>query len=225
MTPRESDRFQELSYYCDTTALPLPFPLPERVFDVKPRVREWLSTVVRSIRGTVHRTAEITGPVIVEPGAVVASGAVIEGPALICRDAYIGRGYVRDHSVIGPGTKIGYCCEVTRTLILADSRAVHHVVVGDSVIGSQVNLGASSVLSALKVDRPVVEPAVEEITVTIGGRRVGTGQTKFGAVLGDRVQLPALTSIAPGTLIGPDVTLYPTDQLGGLYPSDARVRS
>ncbi|MDA2809621.1 hypothetical protein O4J56_03115 [Nocardiopsis sp. RSe5-2] len=218
------NQFLDLSYYCDTSGVPLPFPVPEAVFDVKAGVRDWLSTARRDLSGTVHPRAEVDGAVIVEPGAVVDSGAVITGPALICRGAYVGRGLVRDHAVIGPGSKIGYACEITRSLILAETRAMHFVFVGDSIIGSRVNVGSSSVLANLRVDRPVVEPAVDELFVTVSGVRVGTGQTKFGAVLGDRVQLPALTSVAPGTLIGPDVTIYPTGQLGGLYPTEARVR-
>ncbi|MEV2278370.1 hypothetical protein AB0I72_22560 [Nocardiopsis sp. NPDC049922] len=223
MSPNTS-RFLELAYYCDTASVPLPFPLPEAVFDVKARVHDWLGSACRALSGTVHPRAEVEGAVIVESGAVVDAGAVIIGPALICRDAYVGRGLVRDHTVIGPGSKVGYSCEITRSLILAETRAMHFVFVGDSVVGSHVNIGSSSVLSNLRVDRPVVEPAVDELFVTVGGTKVGTGQTKFGAVLGDRVQLPALTSVAPGTLVGPDVTLYPTDQLGGLYPTEARVR-
>ncbi|GAB3488857.1 LbetaH domain-containing protein [Nocardiopsis coralliicola] len=219
------NEFLDLSYYCDTQAVPLPFSLPGRVFDVKAAMAAWLATARRSLEGVVHPRAEIDGAVIVEPGATVDAGAVIIGPALICRGAYVGRGLVRDHTVIGPGSKVGYSCEIARSLILAESRAMHFVFIGDSIIGSQVNVGSSSVLANLRVDRPVVEPAVDELSVTVADAKVGTGQTKFGAVLGDRVQLPALTSVAPGTLIGPDVTIYPTDQLGGLYPSQARVKS
>ncbi|WP_431872754.1 hypothetical protein [Nocardiopsis eucommiae] len=205
--------------------MPLPFSLPPSIFDVKGTMTDWLSGARRSLSGSVHPSAEVEGPVIVEPGAFVDAGAVILGPALICQGAYVGRGLVRDHTVIGPGSKVGYACEITRSLVLADTRAMHFVFVGDSIIGSRVNIGSSSVLANLRVDRPVVEPAVDELAVTVGDVRIGTGQTKFGSVLGDRVQLPALTSVAPGTLIGPDVTIYPTDQLGGLYPSQARVRS
>ncbi|MFW5421028.1 hypothetical protein J0910_30900 [Nocardiopsis sp. CNT-189] len=226
MTPQhDSGQFLDLAYYCDTAGVPLPFPLPTTVFDVKAALTDWLTTARRSLAGTIHPRAEVDGTVIVEPGATVDAGAVITGPALICRGAYIGRGLVRDHTVIGPGSKIGYACEITRSLVLADTRAMHFVFIGDSIIGSQVNVGSSSVLANLRVDRPVVEPAVDELAVTVGDTRIGTGQTKFGAVLGDRVQLPALTSVAPGTLIGPDVTIYPTDQLGGLCPSQARVKS
>lgn len=226
MTPQHDHRqFLDLTYYCDTAGVPLPFALPSSVFDVKATMTDWFSTARRSLAGTVHPRAEVDGPVIVEPGATVDAGAVITGPALICRGAYIGRGLVRDHTVIGPGSKVGYACEIARSLVLADSRAMHFVFIGDSIIGSQVNVGSSSVLANLRVDRPVVEPAVDELFVTVADVKIGTGQTKFGAVLGDRVQLPALTSVAPGTLIGADVTLYPTDQLGGLYPSQARVKS
>ncbi|MFL1427908.1 MULTISPECIES: serine hydrolase [unclassified Nocardiopsis] len=102
-----NSHFLRLDYYCDTTGLPLPFPLPEDVFDVKARVRDRFGAAHRSLAGTVHPRAEIEGTVIVEAGAVVDAGAIVIGPALICSGAYIGRGLVRDHSVIGPGSRIG----------------------------------------------------------------------------------------------------------------------
>lgn len=219
--------FLDLDYYADLELSPLATTLRRcaTIFDVKPALRTWFGAARRSLKGAIHPSAEIDGIVIVEDGAVIGAGAVIIGPALICRGAEIGRGLIRDHTVIGPYSKVGYCCEITRTLVMADSRAMHFTFVGDSIIGNHVNIGSSSVLSNLRVDRPVVEPAVDELVVTLSGHRIPTGQTKFGAVLGDRVQLPALTSVAPGTLIGPDTTVFPMSQLGGFLPAETRMRT
>ncbi|MFI8106397.1 hypothetical protein [Streptomyces sp. NPDC086023] len=88
-----------------------------------------------------------------------------------------------------------------------------------------MNFGAfSSTTGLIASDGPVTEPATKEITVTLGGCKYGTGQTKFGAVIGDGVTLSAGTVQCPGTLIGPGTVIYPRTQLGGFMPAGSRVR-
>lgn len=71
---------------------------------------------------------------------------------------------------------------------------------------------------------PVREPATEEIMITLDGRRISTGQTKFGAVIGDEVGLPAATVLSPGTLIGPGTVIRPHTHVGGVLPAGSSVR-
>ncbi|MGY1440112.1 LbetaH domain-containing protein [Streptomyces reniochalinae] len=91
----------------------------------------------------------------------------------------------------------------------------HASFVGDSLLGRGVNVDAFCATTGLRRDGgPVKEPAVDSITVMLDGRRIITVQTKFGAVIGDGVALPARTVLAPGTLIGPGTVLYPRGHLG-----------
>ncbi|MGW5689025.1 hypothetical protein [Nonomuraea sp. NPDC003754] len=176
--------------------------------------------------GAVADGALLDGLVIVQAGACIEAGARIVGPVLVCSGAVVAAGaLVRDHSVIGPGCQVGFGAEICRSLLVADVLAKHPCFVGDSVIGRRVNIGAFCSTTALRCDRgPVAEPATEEITVTLDGQRIGTGQTKFGAVIGDDVALPAGTVLSPGTLIGPGTVLYPRDHVGGFLASGSRVR-
>ncbi|MFH8491933.1 hypothetical protein [Streptomyces longisporoflavus] len=101
----------------------------------------------------------------------------------------------------------------------------HPCFIGDSVIGCRVNIGSFCSTTALRCDRgPLTEPASEEITVNLDGQRITTGQTKFGAIVGDEVALPAGTVLAPGTLIGPGTVVYPRDHVGGFLPAGSRIR-
>jgi len=200
------------------------------IFDIKAAMATLLTGSVDQLRdepgGVVEQGALVQGDVIVQAGARVEAGAQVIGPILICTGAVVAAGaLVRDHSVIGPGCRIGFGAEITRSLLAGHVFMKHPCFVGDSVIGRRVNLGSFCSTTGLRCDRgPVAEPAVEEITVNLNGRRIPTGQTKFGAVIGDEVTLPAGTVLSPGTLIGPGTVVYPRDHIGGFLPAGTRVR-
>ncbi|AHH95394.1 hypothetical protein GCM10010174_59100 [Kutzneria viridogrisea] len=217
-----------IDYYFDIDRLPFKelFAGLETVLEIKPALVDWLDSVARrDVRGDVHPRAFVEGDVVVEEGAQIEAGAYVEGPAVICAGAVLrSNACIRDHVVIGPRSKIGHCTELTRSVLMADSMATHMAFIGDSVIGNNVNIGSSCVTTNLRVDRPVREPATAEIVLSIEGWTVPTRQTKFGAIIGDRTQLPALISTSPGTLIGPGTIVMPRGQLGGVLPAGTRVR-
>jgi bifunctional UDP-N-acetylglucosamine pyrophosphorylase/glucosamine-1-phosphate N-acetyltransferase len=176
--------------------------------------------------GVVEEGALLQGEVVVQAGARIEAGAQVIGPVLICTGAVISAGaLVRDHSVIGPGCRIGFGAEITRSLLAGHVFMKHPCFIGDSVIGRRVNIGSFCSTTGLRCDRgPIAEPAIEEITVNLDGQRITTGQTKFGAIIGDKVALPAGTVLSPGTLIGPGTVIYPRDHIGGFLPAGSRVR-
>lgn len=203
----------------------------ETVFDIKPLMTADLddpgsSGLDRPPAGVVSAGAIIEGRVFAEPGAQIQAGAHVIGPVLVCAGAVIAAGaLVRDHSVVGPGSAIGFGAEVTRSL-LAEAVYMKHVsFVGDSVLGRHVHLGAFCSTTGMRnTTGPVREPATDEITITLDGHRISTGQTKFGAVIGDEVGLPAATVLCPGTLIGPGTVIYPHTHIGGVLPAGSSVR-
>lgn len=176
--------------------------------------------------GVVEDGAALFGEVVVQSGARIEAGARVVGPVLICTGTVVSAGaLIRDHSVIGPGCRIGFGAEITRSLLTAGVFVKHPCFIGDSVIGTRVNIGSFCSTTGLRCDHgPVAEPAIEEITVNLDGRRISTGQTKFGAIIGDEVALPAGTVLSPGTLIGPGTAIYPRDHIGGFLPAGSRVR-
>ncbi|MEV7284086.1 hypothetical protein AB0O01_05890 [Streptomyces sp. NPDC093252] len=200
------------------------------VFDIKSAMAAALADGAERLRdqqrGVVEDGALLQGEVFVEAGARIEAGAQVIGPVLICSGAVVSAGaMVRDHSMIGPGCRIGFGAEVTRSLLAGHVFMKHPCFVGDSVIGRRVNIGSFCSTTGLRCDHgPVAEPAIEEITVNLDGTRIPTGQTKFGAVIGDEVALPAGTVLSPGTLIGPGAVIYPRDHIGGFLPAGSRVR-
>ncbi len=166
-------------------------------------LEERLSREGPLVRGEVHATAVITGPVIIEEGARVMAHTVIEGPAYIGRGAVVGpHAYVRPRSVILDGSKAGHSTEVKASIMMEGSKAPHLSYIGDSIIGEYVNLGAGTITANLRFDGKPVK-------MTLKGRRVNTGRKKLGTVMGGYAQTGINVSILPGVKIGSRALVYP----------------
>ncbi len=156
-----------------------------------------------SMDGEVEEGATLKGKVSIGVGTRVLAGSYIEGPVMIGRDCLIGPNcYIRPRTSIGDGCRVGNASEVKNSVIGDKSKAPHLNYVGDSVIGNDVSLAAGSITANLRHDRGVVRSAVK-------GKLVGTGRSKFGAVIGDGVRLGVRTIIYPGRKIWPGKTTLP----------------
>lgn len=158
--------------------------------------------------------------VVIERGVRVGPGAVLEGPLWIGRDVDIRPGaYLRGGVWIGERCVIGAHCEIKSSILFPGSRAPHLNYVGDSILGSDVNLGAGTILSNFRHDG-------REIRIPGAGlARDATGRRKLGAVLGDRVKTGCNCVLNPGTVVGCGTHLYPGLQLrSGVYPANSVVK-
>ena len=166
------------------------------------------------ILGDVHPTAVLTGNVFVAAGAKVGPHAFIEGPAWLGPGAEVGHGaYLRGGVVLAPKAKVGHATEVKRSLLLPGAAAPHFNYVGDSVLGSGVNLGAGAKLANFRALSGTVKVAGHD-----------TGLRKFGAALGDGVSLGCNSVTGPGTVVGPRTAAYHGSMLRGLYPADTVLK-
>jgi bifunctional UDP-N-acetylglucosamine pyrophosphorylase/glucosamine-1-phosphate N-acetyltransferase len=155
---------------------------------------EWkLAELDRDVRGSIHETADLRGPVVVEAGAAVDAGVVVEGPALIRSGASVGpNAYVRGATLIGEDAKVGHSVEVKNSVFMSGATAGHLSYVGDSILGRDVNLGAGTTVANLRHDDQPVE-------MTVKGERVSTGRRKFGVVVGDEAKTGINVSLNVGT--------------------------
>ncbi|HKL28252.1 MAG TPA: bifunctional sugar-1-phosphate nucleotidylyltransferase/acetyltransferase, partial [Natrialbaceae archaeon] len=165
---------------------------------------EWkLGEYDRRIEGEVHEDAELRGPVVVEAGATVDAGVVIEGPAMIRSGASVGpNAYVRGTTLIGPDASVGHSVEVKNSVLMAGAAANHLSYVGDSVLGRDVNLGAGTQIANLRHDDAAVE-------LTVKGERVSTGRRKFGVVMGDGAKTGINASLNAGVTLSTGAGVKP----------------
>jgi NDP-sugar pyrophosphorylase family protein len=133
----------------------------------------------------VHRQAEI------ERGATIKPPAIISASCFIASTAYLRGGVVLDQRVtIGPG------CEIKSSVIMESSTIAHINFVGDSLIGSDVNIEGGAVVANHFNELPD-----QEIVVYAEGQRLRTGVTKFGALVGDHSRIGANAVLSPGTIL------------------------
>jgi len=169
---------------------------------------EWkLAELDRDVRGSVHEDAELRGPVVVEEGATVDAGVIVEGPALVRSGADVGpNAYVRGATLLAEDTHVGTSVEVKNSVLMAGTHVPHLSYVGDSVLGRDVNFGAGTNVANLRHDDANVRFAVK-------GDRISTGRRKFGVVAGDGVKTGINTSLSPGLRLSPGATTTPGESV------------
>ena len=199
-----TDVVERLLVECDVRAVPV-----ERWLGVgRPwellAANEWkLAELEARIDGEVSGDADLRGTVVVEAGATVEPGVVIEGPALFRDGAEVGpNAHVRGATLLSAGAEVGHGCEVKNSVLMADAAVPHVSYVGDSVLGTDVNLGASTQVANLRHDG-------EPVKLTVKGDRVSTGRRKFGIVAGDGVRTAINTSLDAGVVLSAGATTTP----------------
>ena len=162
-----------------------------------------LAKLENKIEGDVEEGAFLHGPVWLKKGARIRSGAYIEGPVVIGEGSDVGPNcFIRSGTCLGRNVRIGNACEVKNSIIMDGTHAAHLSYVGDSIIGSNSNLGAGTMTANLRFDK-------SEIEVNVKGERMYSGRHKLGVMMGDNVQTGINVNIHPGVIIGNDSWLGP----------------
>ena len=157
--------------------------------------------------------------VYISISATVARSAVILPPAIIMSGAEIRHSaYIRGSVIVGRGAVVGNSTEVKNSILFDSVEVPHFNYIGDSILGYKAHLGAGAVTSNIKSDRT-------NVTISYYGERVETGLRKFGAILGDFVEVGCGSVLNPGTVIGPDTIIYPLTSVRGFIPEHSIVKS
>ena len=158
------------------------------------------------------------GPVIIEQSAIVEPSTHFIGPCYIGNEAVIRHGaYVREYSWICSTAVVGHASEVKHSILLPGAKAPHFNYVGDSILGKAVNLGAGVKLSNLRNDGA-------EVYLRIGDDPRPSGLRKFGAILGEGCQLGCNAVTNPGTILGPNSTVWPNVTVTGVHGENSNHR-
>lgn len=151
-------------------------------------------------------------------GTIIEPCAYIKGPCIIGENCSIRHGaYMRGSVIVGNNVVIGHDTEVKHSLILNHAAAAHFAYVGDTIIGSGVNLGAGVKCANLRLDR-------ESIHLIFENKKIETNLKKLGAIIGDNSQLGCNSVTNPGTLMGKESMCYPCTNFGGIIPSKTVIK-
>ena len=182
----------------------------------------------------VEKWVEIEEPVLLEPlgifldkGTVLEPSAIIKGPALIGKACEIRQGaYLRGNVVVGDHCVIGHNTEIKNSILMNHTEVGHFNYIGDSIIGSYVNLGAGSRLANLEFRSPADKRDMlfPRILMEVDGKEIHTGRSKFGAVLGDYAEVGCNAVLSPAVLLGKESCIYPNVTVPkGYYPPLTRL--
>ena len=144
--------------------------------------------------------------------AVVAPTAFLGAPCIIGAKTEVRHcAFVRGSALVGEGCVVGNSVELKNVILFDGVQVPHYNYVGDSILGYKSHMGAGSITSNVKSDKTLV-------TVRAGEERIPTGRKKFGAVLGDRVEVGCNSVLNPGTVLGRGASVYPLSCVRGVVP-------
>lgn len=147
--------------------------------------------------------------------ATVAPSACLNGPLIIDEGAQIRHcAFIRGSAIIGKGSVVGNSAEIKNDIIFNSVQVPHYNYVGDSILGYKSHMGAGSITSNVKSDKSLV-------VVKSGSEEIATGRKKFGAMLGDFVEVGCNSVLNPGTVIGRHTNIYPLSSVRGVIPADS----
>ena len=151
----------------------------------------------------------------VAKSAKVAPTAFINGPAIIGKDAEVRHcAFIRGNAIVGEGAVVGNSTELKNVILFNKVQVPHYNYVGDSVLGYKSHMGAGSITSNVKSDKKLV-------VVKAGEEKIETGMKKFGAMLGDEVEVGCGSVLNPGTVVGNHSNIYPLSSVLGFVPANS----
>ena len=160
---------------------------------------------------------QVADNVWIHKTAKVFESAYINGPAIIGKDTEVRQcAFIRGNAIVGDNCVVGNSTELKNVILFDNVQVPHYNYVGDSILGYKSHMGAGSITSNVKSDKTlVVVKGIDE------GEQVNieTGLKKFGAMLGDNVEVGCNSVLNPGTVIGRESNLYPLSPVRGFVPS------
>ncbi len=157
--------------------------------------------------GKVERGAFIKGKVYLGKNTTIKSGVYIEGPVYIGDNVKVGpNAYIRENTIIENNCSIGASVEIKNSIIGENTNVNHLSYVGDSVISSNVNLGAGTIIANLRHDKKPIKSLVNDVLID-------TKREKLGSIIGENVKTGVSTVIYPGKKIWPNKITYPQEKV------------
>lgn len=147
--------------------------------------------------------------------AHVFESAYLHGPAIIGKNAEVRHcAFIRGNAIVGEGAVVGNSTELKNVVLFNKVQVPHYNYVGDSVLGYKAHMGAGSITSNVKSDKKLVKVHTPE-------KDLETGLKKFGAMIGDEVEVGCGSVLNPGTVIGKCSNIYPLSSVRSFVPANS----
>lgn len=186
-------------------------------WEVLSGIKEYIEILGKSLpQDKYEKMAEnvwVAKNAVISPTAHIGSHCIIDENAQIRHCAFI-----RGSSIIGKDAVVGNSTELKNCILFDGVQVPHFNYVGDSILGYNAHLGAGAVTSNVKSDKSLV-------TVAFNGEKIETGLKKFGAIIGDYCEVGCNAVLCPGTVLGKNVTVYPTSMVRGYVGENSIIKN
>ena len=184
-------------------------------YEVLPKISEFILELGKTLPADKFECREDN--IWIAKSASVAPSAYIHGPAIIDDEAEVRHcAFIRGNAIVGKGAVVGNSTELKNVILFDKVQVPHYNYVGDSILGFKSHMGAGSITSNVKSDKTLVHVKGMACGKTFD---IPTGLKKFGAMLGDNVEVGCNSVLNPGTVIGPFSNIYPVSRVRGYVPS------
>ena len=147
--------------------------------------------------------------------ATIYPTAYIKGPAIIGENAEVRHcAFIRGNAIVGNNAVVGNSTELKNVILFNNVQVPHYNYVGDSILGYKSHMGAGSITSNVKSDKKLV-------IVKNGEKQIETGLKKFGAMIGDNVEVGCGSILNPGSVIGKNTNIYPLSSVRGVVKENS----
>ncbi len=182
-------------------------------WEVLPLISGFIKELGKSL--DPNKFMQIGEDIWVAKSAKVAQTAYLNGPLIVDENAEIRHcAFIRGNAIVGKNCVVGNSTELKNVLLFDFVQVPHYNYVGDSVLGYRSHLGAGAITSNVKSDKTLV-------SVKFDGKKIETGLKKFGAIVGDNVEVGCSSVLNPGTVIEKNSNVYPLSMVRGVIPSNS----
>ena len=158
---------------------------------------------------------EVSYQVWIHKTANVYPSAYIMGPTIIGKNTEVRHSaFIRGSAIVGDNCVVGNSVELKNVILFDNVQVPHYNYVGDSILGYKAHMGAGSITSNVKSDKKLVVVKTPE-------ENIETGIKKFGAMLGDEVEVGCGTVLNPGSVVGSHSNIYPLSSVRGYVPANS----
>ncbi len=185
----------------------------EYPWEVLPKIKEFIINLGESLNKEDYD--KIGENIWVAKNAKIAPTAYINGPAIIGKNAEIRHcAFIRGNAIVGENAVVGNSTELKNVILFNNVQVPHYNYVGDSILGYKSHMGAGSITSNVKSDKKLV-------VVKNGDKKIETGLKKFGAMIGDNVEVGCGSILNPGSVIGKNSNIYPLSSVRGFVKANS----
>lgn len=182
-------------------------------WEVLPKIKDFIINLGESLNKEEYD--KVGENVWIAKSAKVAESAYINGPAIIGKNAEVRHcAFIRGNAIVGENAVVGNSTELKNVILFNNVQVPHYNYVGDSILGYKSHMGAGSITSNVKSDKKLVIVKNED-------EKIETGLKKFGAMIGDNVEVGCGSVLNPGTVIGKNTNIYPLSSVRGVVKENS----